>query len=40
VGITPIMEAEQMRLLLDSIQITRRIKVPKKHGAGYKEVPI
>lgn len=34
VGITPIMEAEQMRRLLDSIQITRKIKVPKKHGGG------
>jgi integrase/recombinase XerD len=31
VGITPIMEAEQMRQLLD-------FKVPKKHGGGYKEV--
>jgi site-specific recombinase XerD len=39
VGITPIMEAEQMRLLLDSIRITRRIKVPAKHGGGHKEVP-
>jgi site-specific recombinase XerC len=35
VGITPIMEAEQMRQLLDSIPITRKIKVPKKHGGGY-----
>jgi len=39
VGITPIMEAEQMRLLLDSIPITRKIKVPKIDGGGYKEVP-
>jgi site-specific recombinase XerD len=39
VGITPIMEAEQMRQLLDSIQIMRKVKVPKKHGGGYKEVP-
>ena len=38
VGITPIMEAEQMRLLLDSIQVTRRVKIPAKHGGGYKEV--
>ena len=39
VGITPIMEAEQMRLLLDSVKVTRRVKVPAKHGGGYKEVP-
>src|ERR1700734_2581906 len=39
VGITPIMEAEQMRHLLDSIPIIRKIKVPKKHGGGHKEVP-
>jgi integrase/recombinase XerD len=39
VGITPIMEAEQMRQLLDSIQITRKVKVPKKHGGEHKEVP-
>jgi integrase/recombinase XerD len=39
VGITPIMEAEQMRQLLDSIPITRKIKVPKKHGGGCKDVP-
>jgi site-specific recombinase XerD len=38
VGVTPIMEAEQMRQLLDSIQVTRRIKIPKKHGRGHKEV--
>jgi site-specific recombinase XerD len=38
VGITPIMEAEQVRLLLDSIPVTRKIKVPKKHGGGHKEV--
>jgi site-specific recombinase XerD len=34
VGITPIMEAEQMRMLLDSIPVTRNVKVPKKHGGG------
>jgi integrase/recombinase XerD len=34
VGITPIMEAEQMRVLLHSIPITRKIKMPKKHGWG------
>lgn len=38
VGITPIMEAEQMRVLLDSIPVTRKVKVPKKHGGGVKEV--
>lgn len=38
VGITPIMEAEQVRVLLDSIPVTRKIKVPKKHGGGFKEV--
>jgi integrase/recombinase XerD len=39
VGITPIMEAEQVRQLLDSIPVTRKVKVPKKHGGGHKEVP-
>jgi integrase/recombinase XerD len=39
VGITPIMEADQMRLLLDSIKVTRQTKVSAKHGGGYKEVP-
>jgi Phage integrase family len=34
VGITPIMEAEQVRVLLDSIPVTRKVKVPKKHGGG------
>ncbi len=38
VGITPIMEAEQVRVLLDSIAVTRNIKVAKKHGGGVKEV--
>jgi site-specific recombinase XerD len=38
VGITPIMEAEQMRQLLDSIPITRKIKVLKKHGGGLREI--
>ena len=38
VGITPIMEAEQMRLLLDSIPVVRKVKVARKHGGGYKEV--
>ena len=38
-GITPIMEAQQMRLLLDPIRITRQVKVVRKHGGGLKEVP-
>jgi hypothetical protein len=33
-GVTPIMEAEQMRQLLDSIKITRQVKVAGKHGGG------
>ena len=37
VGITPIMESEQVRLLLDSIPIVWKVKVPRKHGGGYKE---
>jgi integrase len=32
------MEAEQVRLLLNSIPITRKIRVAQKHGGGYKEV--
>jgi integrase/recombinase XerD len=39
IGITPIMEADQMRQLLDSIPVVRKVKVPQKHGGGYKEVP-
>ena len=38
VGITPIMEAEQVRVLLDSIPSVRKINVAKKHGGGAKEV--
>jgi integrase/recombinase XerD len=38
IGVTPIMEAKEVRLLLDSIPITRRIKIPRKHGGGHKEV--
>jgi integrase/recombinase XerD len=38
IGVTPIMEAKEVRVLLDSIPITRRIKVPKKLGGRYKEV--
>lgn len=38
VGITPIMEAEQMRQLLDSIPVVRKVRIPRKHGGGHKEV--
>jgi len=38
IGVTPIMAANEVRVLLDSIPTTRRIRVPKKHGGGYKEV--
>ncbi len=38
VGITPIMEAEQVRLLLDSIKVVRRVKISAKHGGGHREV--
>jgi site-specific recombinase XerD len=38
VGVTPIMEAEQMRQLLDSIAVVRKVGIPRKHGGGYKEV--
>jgi integrase/recombinase XerD len=38
IGVTPIMEAKEVRNLLDSIPITRRIRVQKKLGGGYKEV--
>src|SRR5258708_7685301 len=37
IGVTPIMEAKEVRTLLDSIPITRRIKAPKKLGGGYQE---
>src|SRR3984957_6750097 len=37
-GVTPILEAEQMRALLDSIPVTREVKIPKKHGGGVKVV--
>ena len=36
VGITPIMEAEQMRLLLDSIPVVRKVKIPRKHGGAIR----
>jgi site-specific recombinase XerD len=32
------MESEQVRQLLDSIPIVRKVKVARKHGGGYKEV--
>lgn len=38
VGITPILEAEQMRAPLDSIKTTRIVKISKKYGGGEKEV--
>jgi len=38
IGITPIMESAQMRMLLDSIPVTREVKIPKKHGGGVKMV--
>lgn len=34
VGITPIMEAEQVHLLLDSIPVTPKVKVAARHGWG------
>lgn len=33
------MEAEQVRQLLDSIPITRKVKTPAKHGGGHQEAP-
>jgi integrase/recombinase XerD len=38
IGVTPILEAEQMRALLDSIPVTREVTIPKKHGGGVKIV--
>jgi site-specific recombinase XerD len=40
IGVTPIMEAKEVRVLLDSIPITRRIKIPRKHGGGIRRLPI
>jgi integrase/recombinase XerD len=37
IGVTPILEAEQMRTLLDSIKVTRVVKIPAKHGGGERE---
>jgi integrase/recombinase XerD len=38
IGITPILEAEQMRVLLNSIKTVREIQIPRKHGGGHQEV--
>jgi integrase/recombinase XerD len=38
IGVTPIMEGSQVRLLLDSIPVVRKAKIPAKHGGGHKEV--
>jgi site-specific recombinase XerD len=38
IGITPILEAEQMRMLLDSIPLVREVKIAKKHGGGQREL--
>jgi integrase/recombinase XerD len=38
IGITPILESGQMRRMLDSIQVTREVKIPKKHGGGVRVV--
>ena len=36
IGITPILEPDQMRKLLDSISVTREVKIPRKHGGGVR----
>ena len=36
IGITPILEPDQMRKLLDSIPVTREVKIAKKHGGGVR----
>ena len=38
IGVTPVMEAKEVRQLLDSIAVTRKMKIPGKHGGGHKEV--
>jgi integrase/recombinase XerD len=38
IGITPIMEAVQVRQLLDSIPVVRKVRVPRKHGGGHRGV--
>jgi len=35
-GITPILEPDQMRKLLDSIPTTREVRIPRKHGGGVR----
>jgi site-specific recombinase XerD len=39
VGITPILQAGEMRRLVNSIPVVRKVKVPKKLGGGFREVP-
>jgi site-specific recombinase XerD len=39
IGITPILQAGEMRALIDSIPVTREVKIPKKHGGGVRVVP-
>ena len=34
IGITPILEPDQMRSLLDSIPVTREVRLARKHGVG------
>src|SRR5580704_12077812 len=34
--ITPILEPDQMRKLLDSIPTTREVKISRKHGGGVR----
>ncbi|MBV9505305.1 MAG: site-specific integrase, partial [Acidobacteriia bacterium] len=36
VGVTPILEPDQMRLLLNSIPLIREIRIPKKLGGGTR----
>jgi site-specific recombinase XerD len=39
IGITPILQAGEMRELINSIAVVREVKIPKKHGGGVREVP-
>jgi site-specific recombinase XerD len=39
IGITPILEAGQMRELLNSIALTRDVKIAPKHGGGVRTEP-
>jgi integrase/recombinase XerD len=36
IGITPILEADQMRQLLNSIPLAREVKIAAKHGGGVR----